>query len=103
MVFLDKNYLFEFLHWCLMVFYIVYNAHIVGYYGGVIEYRLIFFVLSHRMLHQISTKLTPSLEYDFEDSPLLQQVAFSGYLLLPNYPLQKPVALLMCYKEVIEV
>lgn len=44
------------------------------------------------MLHQISTKLTPILEYDFEDSPLLQQVAFSGYLLLPNYPLQKPVA-----------
>ena len=29
--------------------------------GGVIAYRLIFFVLSHRMLHQISTKLTPRL------------------------------------------
>lgn len=89
----------EFLHWCFMVFYIVNNAHIVGYCEGVIAYRLIFFTVSHKMLHQICTKLTPSLEYDFEDSPLLQQVAFSGYLLLPNYPLQKPVAYHMVYNQ----
>jgi len=55
------TYLLEFLHWRFTAFYIVRNAHIVGYCGGVIAYRLIFFVLSHRMLHQISTKLTPRL------------------------------------------
>ena len=55
------NYLLEFLHWCFIAFYIVDNAHIVGYCESIIAYRLIFFVLSHRMLHQISTKLTPRL------------------------------------------
>ena len=51
----------EFLHWRFTAFYIVCNAHIVGYCEGVITYRLIFLVLSHRMLHQISTNLTPRL------------------------------------------
>jgi len=55
------NYLLEFLHWRFTAFYIVDNAHIVGYCEGIIAYRLIFFVLSHRMLHQISTKLTPRI------------------------------------------
>ena len=56
------NYLLEFLPRRFTAFYIVCNAHIVGYCGGVIAYRLIFWVLSHRMLHQISTKLTPRLK-----------------------------------------
>ena len=56
-----RNYLLEFLHWRFTAFYIVRNAHIVGYCEGVIAYRLIFWVLPHRMLHQISTKLTPRL------------------------------------------
>ena len=55
------GYLLEFLHWRFTAFYIVRNAHIVGYCGGVIAYRLIFWVLPHRMLHQISTKPTPRL------------------------------------------
>ena len=60
-VLVSVNQRLEFLHWCFTAFYIVRNAHIVGYCGGVIAYRLIFFVLSHKMLHQISTKLTPRL------------------------------------------
>ena len=56
-----RNQRLEFLLWCFTAFYIVCNAHFVGYCEGVIAYRLIFFVLSHRMLHQISTKLTPRL------------------------------------------
>jgi len=57
----EADYLLEFLHWRFTAFYIVYNAHIVGYCGGVIAYRLIFLVLSHKMLHQISTRLAPRL------------------------------------------
>lgn len=97
--YLRNNYLLEFLYWHFKAFYIIDNAHIVGYCEGIIAYHLMLFVLSHKMLHQISPKLTPSLEYDFEDFPLLQQVAFSDYLLLPNYLLQKPVAYHMGYNQ----
>ena len=51
----------EFLHWRFTAFYIVRNAHIVGYCEGIIAYRLIFFVLSHKMLHQISTMINTAL------------------------------------------
>ena len=61
------NYLLEFLHWRFTAFYIVRNAHIVGYCGGVIAYRLIFWVLSYKMLHQISTKITPRLTTNLFD------------------------------------
>ena len=50
-------YLLEFLHWCFIASYLVNNTHIVGYYECVIAYRLIFLVLSHKMLHQICTNI----------------------------------------------
>ena len=76
-----QDYLLEFLHWRFTAFYIVRNAHIVGYCGGVIAYRLIFFVLSHRMLHQISTKITPRLASNLFDKLSFTLSAFR--LLLP--------------------
>lgn len=74
----DKcNYLFEFLHWRFMVFYIVNNAHIMGYCEGVIAYRLIFLRLSHKMLHQISTNVSPISILLIRIIPLVLHTAFS--------------------------
>jgi len=92
-VLVSVNQRLEFLHWCFTAFYIVRNAHIVGYCGGVIAYRLIFFVLSHKMLHQISTKLTPRLAPNLSDKLEFTQLVIFQFL---PCPFQSGVAYCPC-------